>query len=85
MHGKMQSTGEFRYFLGQVMVAVQEGKIDLNRANCIAKLASQVNSSFLAEVQAAKIRLITSAEAPTLGEQELGDNYKTGMIEGHVE
>lgn len=82
MRGKLQTTGELREFLGEIMVMVKDGEIDLNKANCITKIATQINTSFFSEVQAAKIRLLNREATPTLGSQELGTDYRGNLIEG---
>jgi hypothetical protein len=54
---RLATTGDLRQFLAETMVSVREGKIDLQRADRIAKLAGAVSASMLAETQVALAKL----------------------------
>jgi len=69
---KIKTTGELRDFLATMMVAVQSGDVDLDKAKNITKLAGQINESFYAEVKVAKVRAEAGQEMPGLGEMRIG-------------
>lgn len=49
----IRTTGDMREFLGEILVGIREGKVDTDRANSIAKIAQQINTSLSTEVNAA--------------------------------
>lgn len=53
---KIKTTGQLREFLAKMIVDVESGSIDLDKASRITKLAGQINESFYAEVKVAKTR-----------------------------
>ena len=72
MSGKIKTTGELRDFLATMMVGVKNGDLDLGRASRITKLAWQINESFYAEVQVAKVRAEAGEQMPELGSMSVG-------------
>lgn len=53
MSRKITTAGELRGFLADVIVGIQDGAVDANKANAIAKVAAQINQSLATEVAAA--------------------------------
>ncbi len=72
MKEKIQTTGELRDFLASMMIQVQNGNIDLDKASRITKLAGQINESFYAEIKVAKIRAEAGAVMSDLGAMPVG-------------
>ena len=66
MSGKVYTTGDLRNFLCAAIVAVEEGQLDLEKARQIAKLASQINDSFYAEIKAVQVLARENQAIPQL-------------------
>lgn len=49
----LRTAGELRGFLADVLIGIQAGTIDTNRANAIAKVSAQINQSLATEVNTA--------------------------------
>lgn len=69
----VQTTGDLRDFLANMMVGVKNGTLDLDKASRITKLAGQINESFYAEVKVAKIRAEAGEAMPALGGMRVGE------------
>lgn len=69
----VQTTGDLRDFLANMMVGVKNGTLDLDKASRITKLAGQINESFYAEVKVAKIRAEAGEAMPMLGQMRVGE------------
>ena len=50
---KIQTAGELRGFLIEVMQDVRSGRMDTSQAHAVAKMAAQINNSISTEVSAA--------------------------------
>jgi hypothetical protein len=72
MNGKIQTTGEMRNFLSEMMIGVKNGTLDLDKASRITKLAGQINESFYAEIKVAKIRAEAGENMPKFGQMTVG-------------
>jgi len=55
------------------MVQVIAGKVELDKAARVTKLAAQVNESFYAEVKVAKIRAEAGEKIAALGTMKIGN------------
>lgn len=64
---RIQTTGDLREFLTDVMVDLREGRIDPTKAGRIAALASQINASFLAEIAISRVQVQSGEAAPAVG------------------
>lgn len=71
MSVKIETTGQLRTFLTNLMVDVRCGNIDPDKAAKITKIASQINENFYAEVKAAKCRLEMDGIRTELGKMRL--------------
>lgn len=49
----LRTAGELRGFLADVLIGIQGGTIDTNKANAIAKVSAQINQSLAVEVNTA--------------------------------
>lgn len=49
----LRTAGELRGFLAEVLIGIQSGAIDTNKANAIAKVSAQINQSLAVEVNTA--------------------------------
>lgn len=57
MSKTIQTTGDLRTFLTNVMVGVKDGVVNADDASRITKLAQQINESFYSEIKIAQIRI----------------------------
>lgn len=73
MSKKLETTGQLREFLAEMMQAVHDGKIEITQAAQITKLAGQINESFYAEVKIAKVRAEANKEMSDLGALRIGE------------
>ncbi|TXH51226.1 MAG: hypothetical protein E6Q97_18865 [Desulfurellales bacterium] len=64
---KIKTTGELRAFLAEALTDVRSGKLGLDEASRITKLASQINESFYSEIKVAKIRSDAGEQMQKLG------------------
>jgi hypothetical protein len=62
---EIKTTGDLRGFLGETLIGIRDGSIDKNKADAIAKVASQINQSLSVEVNAA-IQLKKLGEGDTV-------------------
>lgn len=72
MAAKIETTGELRKFLVDLMLEVRDGAADLDKASRITKLAAQVNESFYSEIKIARVQREAGVEAQQLGELPIG-------------
>lgn len=72
MAAKIETTGELRTFLVDLMLEVRDGAADLDKASRITKLAAQVNESFYSEIKIARVQREAGVEAQQLGELLIG-------------
>jgi hypothetical protein len=61
---KIETTGQLREFLTNMMLGVKNGNIDRSDAETLVKLAAQVNESFYSEIKVARVRHDLAAERP---------------------
>lgn len=71
MSAKIETTGQLRNFLVNLMSDVRCGNIDPDKASKITKIASQINENFYAEVKAAKCRLEMDGIRTELGKMRI--------------
>ncbi len=64
---RIKTTGELRTFLAEALTDVRSGKLGLDEASRITKLASQINESFYSEIKVAKIRADAGEQMVKLG------------------
>jgi hypothetical protein len=63
---KINTTGELRTFLADLLVNVANGSADLDAARAMVKVAAQINESFYSEIKAAQVQMETFGEASHL-------------------
>lgn len=51
--GKLNTAGELRGFLADVLTGIRDGTVAVDRAQAIAKVTAQINQSLIVEVNAA--------------------------------
>lgn len=49
----IKTAGELRGFLADILVGIRDGRVDVDEANAIAKVAGQINSSLAIEAKTA--------------------------------
>lgn len=67
MAKSIQTTGDMREFLVNMMIGVKNGHTDADTARNVTKLAAQVNESFYSEIKIARIQMEAGQEAAKLG------------------
>jgi len=83
MQKQIRTTGDLRKFLAEISQAVRDGTIELNKANTLVKLASQINQSFMTDVQVAKTYLLSNKMPIVDGELYLGNKDEAREIIEH--
>lgn len=73
---QIKTTGDLREFLVQMMVGVKNGDLDVQEANSINKLASQINESFYSEIKTNKLRQETGETMRKLGDMPINGDIK---------
>ena len=73
MKNSISTAGNLRAFLCDAMVDVLEGRLEVDKASVIQKLAAQVNENMYAEAKVAKMRADAGEPLPALGELPLRD------------
>jgi len=56
----IRTTGDLRRHLGDILVAVTKGDLDVGRAQAAAAAAKEINASMVVEINAAKVNLALS-------------------------
>lgn len=64
----IRTTGDLRRNLGDILVAVTRGDIDVSKAQAAAMVAKEINSSLLVEINAAKVNIALSNAGKSIGE-----------------
>ncbi len=67
MNEFIRTTGDVRRIIAQTMLDVRSGTIDASRAQAVAQLAKELNSSLQAEVNVAKTLLLLKDNGVTVG------------------
>ena len=74
---KIQTTGQLREFLSNMIVGVKNGDISCTQASNITKLAAQVNESFYSEIKVAQIERAASNEVSKMGDLPINKGDET--------
>lgn len=53
----IRSTGDIRRVLGQTMIEIKTGELEVSRGQCIAALAKELTASLQVEINVAKVRV----------------------------
>lgn len=72
MSKSISTTGELRKFLAETILEVKSGKIGLEEASRITKLAAQINEGFYSELKAQRVAAELGTDAKPLGELPIG-------------
>lgn len=67
MAKSIQTTGQLREFLSNILVGVKDGDVAADEARNITKLAAQINESFYSEIKIQKVRLEAGQQLQELG------------------
>jgi hypothetical protein len=67
MAKKIETTGELRQFIADLIVKVEAGDVDGDKARAVTRLAAQINDSFYAEIKVAKMTLEAGGQCVALG------------------
>jgi hypothetical protein len=72
---KLNTTGKLREYLATALVETKEGKLDLDKARAIAKMAAQINDSFYSEIKLMEVQLHLGKEVATtqIGKMVIGE------------
>lgn len=69
----IESVGQLRDILSTTILDLRAGRIEISRARAIAGLSAEINNSIMAEVAAARVRLLNNDAVPEIGSLKLGD------------
>ena len=72
MPRKIRTSGDMRAYLAELMVDVQAGKVNIDKASQITKMAAQVHESLYSEVKIARLKHELSKEQHKFGDLDLG-------------
>ncbi len=73
MQKSIRTAGQLRAFLCDAMTDVREGRLAVDKASVIQKIAAQVNENMYAEAKVAKMRRDAGEVVQGLGELPLRD------------
>lgn len=87
MPRQLKTTGDLRAALAEILDGVRDGSIDPQKANAAVKVAAQINQSFMAEVEVARLHLMNKLAHKPLGEMLIGSpaSLPAPMLEGKAE
>lgn len=69
---KIETAGDLRAFLADVMVGIRDGNIDYQDAGAISKVAAQINNSLAVEVNTALRLASMGKDSPVAGSMRIG-------------
>jgi len=64
----IRTTGDLRRNLGDILVAVTKGDLEVSRAQAAASVAKEINASMQVEINAAKVNIALTQAGKTIGE-----------------
>lgn len=68
MAKSIQSCGDLREFLSNIMVGVKNGDTKVDEARTIIKAAEKINENFYAEIKVAQMQVTLGRAAEALGQ-----------------
>lgn len=68
MAKSIQSCGDLREFLSNIMVGVKNGDTKVDEARTIIKAAEKINENFYAEIKVAQMQVTLGRTAEALGQ-----------------
>lgn len=74
MAKSIQTVGELREFLVNMLIGVKDGLLDADKARNITNMASQINESFYSEIKIAKIQTEMGIKAAELGKLKINSD-----------
>lgn len=74
--GKISTTGELRTFLANAILGVNNGDLQLDKANVIHKLAKNISESLYSETKIAMFRQEVGQTIDKFGSLPLGDQVE---------
>ena len=78
---KIETTGDARRFILDVMISIRDGDIPVDRAHAIAATMKVVNENLQAEINSAKVAMIAKEKGFDFGKiVEMGKKVITGDI-----
>lgn len=67
MAKSLQTTGQLREFLANMLLGIKSGDVKFQEANSMTRMASQINESFYSEIKIAKVRKDAGSTVAELG------------------
>lgn len=64
---KIETTGDLREFLTNIMLGIRDGSISTDKASVIVKSAQQVNESFYSEIKTKQVEKAMGSKVHDLG------------------
>lgn len=77
-HAQIQTTGDLRTFLCELLSKIESGRADLDSARTMVKVAAQINESFYSEIKIAAVQMDAGKTSPNLGDLRIGSGVKVG-------
>lgn len=81
---KITTAGELRGFLAEVLLGIRNGSIDVDEANAIAKVSSQINQSLSVEVNTALQLQKMGKDHPAAGTMLIANGSSMALEEGEA-
>ena len=73
---KIETAGDLRQFLCNMIVGIKTGDLEISKATQITKMAEQVTNSLYAEIKLQQMAIITGVAAEKIGALHLGMSAK---------
>ena len=78
MSKRIKTSGDMRDYLTGLMADVQSGRVNIDKASQITKMAAQVHESLYSEVKIARLKFELTKETHRFGKLELGGEGEAG-------
>lgn len=79
--GKVETAGDLRQFLCNMIVGIKSGDLEIGKAAQITKMAEQVTNSLYAEIKLQQMAVVTGSVVEKIGTLNLGKNDEKNIIE----
>jgi hypothetical protein len=81
MASQIETAGQLRTFLCNMMLGIKNGDIEINKATQITKMAEQITNSLYSEMKMQQLQIDAGAKYYAIGHLPLGADDKSNVIE----
>lgn len=81
MQSKIQTAGQLRIFLCNMILGIKNGDIEINKATQITKMAEQITNSLYSEMKMQQLQIQAGNKHYLIGQLPLGDEEEIEVIE----